>query len=89
SDRDALALDSLGAVPQATWNPDMHALQQRIQRRMTLASAQQLQAQGRGAEATALLEASLARGEGSPDDVMLLGDWAAARGEPGKARGYY
>ncbi|MFJ4453936.1 cellulose synthase complex outer membrane protein BcsC [Pseudomonas sp. NPDC089392] len=89
SDRDALALDSLGAVPQAAWNADMHALEQRIRRRMTLASAQQLQAQGRSAEATALLEASLARGEGSPDDLMLLAEWAAARGEPGKARGYY
>ncbi|WP_426807698.1 cellulose synthase complex outer membrane protein BcsC [Pseudomonas sp. WOUb67] len=89
SDRDALALDSLGAVPQATWNADMQALQRRIQRRMTLASAQQLQAQGRGTEATALLEASLARGEGGPDDLMLLADWAAARGEPGKALGYY
>lgn len=89
SDRDALALDSLGAVPQATWSADMQALQQRIQRRMTLASAQQLQAQGRGAEATALLEASLARGEGGPDDLMLLADWAAARGEPDKAGGYY
>lgn len=89
SDRDALALDSLGAVPQATWNADMQALQQRIQRRMTLASAQQLQAQGRSTEATALLEASLARGEGGPDDLMLLADWAAARGEPGKALGYY
>lgn len=89
SDRDALALDSLEAVPQATWNPDMQALQHRIQRRMTLASAQQLQAQGRGVEATAMLEASLARGEGSPDDWMLLAEWAAARGEPGKARGYY
>lgn len=89
SDRDALALDSLGAVPQAAWNADMHALEQRIRRRMTLASAQQLQAQGRSAEATALLEAGLARGEGSPDDLMLLAEWAAARGEPGKARGYY
>lgn len=57
SDRDALALDSLRAVPQATWSADMHALEQRVQRRMTLASAQQLQAQGRSAEATALLEA--------------------------------
>jgi Tfp pilus assembly protein PilF len=36
-----------------------------------------------------LLEASLARGEASPDDLMLLADWAAALGEPGKARGYY
>ncbi|MHB2048674.1 cellulose synthase complex outer membrane protein BcsC [Pseudomonas hunanensis] len=89
SDRDALALDSLRAVPQATWNADMHALEQRVQRRMTLASAQQLQAQGRSAEATALLEAGLARGEGSPDDLMLLADWAAARGEHGKARSYY
>ncbi|MEN5035400.1 cellulose synthase complex outer membrane protein BcsC [Pseudomonas sp. TWI929] len=89
SDRDALALDSLGAVPQAAWNTDMHALEQRIRRRMTLASAQQLQAQGRSAEATALLEAGLARGEGSPDDLMLLAEWAAARGEPGKARSYY
>ncbi|MFV3288714.1 cellulose synthase complex outer membrane protein BcsC [Pseudomonas sp. NY11955] len=89
SDRDALALDSLGAIPQATWNPDMRALHQRIQRRLTLASAQQLQAQGHSAEATALLEAALARGEGSPDDWMLLADWAAARGEPGQARGYY
>lgn len=67
----------------------MHALEQRVQRRMTLASAQQLQAQGRSAEATALLEAGLARGEGSPDDLMLLADWAAARGEHGKARSYY
>lgn len=89
SDRDALALDSLRAVPQATWSADMHALEQRVQRRMTLASAQQLQAQGRGAEATALLEAGLARGEGSSDDLMLLADWAAARGEHGKARSYY
>lgn len=89
SDRDALALDSLGAVPQATWSADMRALQQRIQRRVTLASAQQLQAQGRVTEATALLEAGLARGEGGPDDLMLLADWAAARGEPDKARGYY
>jgi len=89
SDRDALALDSLGAVPQRTWSADMHALEQRIRRRMTLASAQQLQAQGRTAEATRLLEASLARGEGSTDDLMLLADWAAANGEPGKARGYY
>ena len=89
SDRDALALDSLGAVPQATWSADMRALQQRIQRRVTLASAQQLQARGRVTEATALLEASLARGEGGPDDLMLLADWAAARGEPDKARGYY
>lgn len=89
SDRDALALDSLAAVPPAAWNADMHALQQRIQRRLTLASAQQLQAQGRGAEATTLLEAGLARGEGGPDDLMLLADWAAARGEPGKARDYY
>ncbi|WP_060514398.1 cellulose synthase complex outer membrane protein BcsC [Pseudomonas sp. NBRC 111132] len=89
SDRDALALDSLGAIPQPAWTPDMHALEQRIQRRMTLASAQQLQAQGRNADATALLEASLARGEASPDDLMLLADWAAALGEPGKARGYY
>ncbi|WHH49867.1 cellulose synthase complex outer membrane protein BcsC [Pseudomonas sp. Ap32] len=89
SDRDALALDSLRAVPQATWSADMHALEQRVQRRMTLASAQQLQAQGRSAEATALLEAGLARGEGSPDDLMLLADWAAARGEHGKARSYY
>lgn len=67
----------------------MHALEQRIRRRMTTASAQQLQAQGRTAEATSLLEASLARGEGSTDDLMLLADWAAANGEPGKARGYY
>lgn len=89
SERDALALDSLRAVPQATWSADMHALEQRVQRRMTLASAQQLQAQGRSAEATALLEAGLARGEGSPDDLMLLADWAAARGEHGKARSYY
>lgn len=89
SDRDALALESLRAVPQATWSADMHALEQRVQRRMTLASAQQLQAQGRSAEATALLEAGLARGEGSPDDLMLLADWAAARGEHGKARSYY
>ncbi|MFI7839429.1 cellulose synthase complex outer membrane protein BcsC [Pseudomonas asiatica] len=89
SDRDALALDSLGAVPQGAWSADMHALEQRIRRRMTLASAQQLQAQGRTAEATRLLEASLARGEGSTDDLMLLADWAAANGEPGKARGYY
>jgi Flp pilus assembly protein TadD len=89
SDRDALALDSLGAVPQATWNADMQALQQRIQRRLTLASAQQLQAQGRVTEATAMFEASLARGEGGPDDLILLADWAAARGEPDKARGYY
>ncbi|WP_338747008.1 cellulose synthase complex outer membrane protein BcsC [Pseudomonas putida] len=89
SDRDALALDSLGAVPQATWNADMQALQQRIQRRLTLASAKQLQAQGRVTEATAMLEASLARGEGGPDDLILLADWAAARGEPDKARGYY
>lgn len=89
SDRDALALDSLRAVPQATWSADMHALEQRVQRRMTLASAQQLQAQGRSVEATALLEAGLARGEGSPDDLMLLADWAAARGEHGKARSYY
>lgn len=89
SDRDALALDSLGAVPQGAWNADMHALEQRIRRRMTLASAQQLQAQGRTAEATRLLEAGLARGEGSTDDLMLLADWAAANGEPGKARGYY
>ncbi|UMY63645.1 cellulose synthase complex outer membrane protein BcsC [Pseudomonas sp. LS.1a] len=89
SDRDALALDSLGAVPQTAWSADMHALEQRIRRRMTLASAQQLQAQGRTAEATSLLEASLARGEGSTDDLMLLADWAAANGEPGKARGYY
>jgi len=89
SDRDALALDSLGAVPQAAWSADMHALQQRIQRRVTLASAQQLQAQGRVTEATAMLEASLARGEGGPDDLILLADWAAARGEPDKARGYY
>ncbi|HDS1819850.1 TPA: cellulose biosynthesis protein BcsC [Pseudomonas putida] len=89
SDRDALALDSLGAVPQGAWNAEMHGLQQRIRRRMTLASAQQLQAQGHSAQASALLEASLARGEGGPDDLLLLADWAAARGEPGKARGYY
>ncbi|KIY40550.1 cellulose synthase [Pseudomonas sp. 10-1B] len=89
SDRDALALDSMGAVPQGAWSADMHALQQRIRRRMTLASAQQLQAQGRSAEATALLEASLARGDGGPDDLMLLADWAAARDEHDKARGYY
>jgi len=89
SDRDALALDSLAAVPQSTWSADMQGLEQRIRRRMTLASAQQLQAQGHSTQASALLEANLARGEGGADDLMLLADWAAARGEPGKARGYY
>ncbi|MGE8060454.1 cellulose synthase subunit BcsC-related outer membrane protein [Pseudomonas sp. NPDC089547] len=89
SDRDALALDSLGTVPQGAWNVDMQALAQRIQRRLALASAQQLQAQGRSAEATAMLEASLARGEASPDELRLLAEWAAARGETDKAQDYY
>ncbi|WEZ88836.1 cellulose synthase complex outer membrane protein BcsC [Pseudomonas sp. NyZ480] len=89
SDRDALARNTLQAVPQSAWTDDMHALDKRMRRRMTLAQAQRLQEQGRTDEATAVLEAGLAHGEGDPDDLLLMADWAAERGEHGKARGYY
>jgi Flp pilus assembly protein TadD len=89
SDRDLLALDTLRAVPEGAWTDDMRTLDKRVRRRMTLAQAQRLQEQGRTAEATAVLEAGLAHGEGDPDDLLLMADWAAERGDSSKARGYY
>jgi Tfp pilus assembly protein PilF len=56
---------------------------------MTLAHAQRLQEQGRTDEATSVLEAGLAQGEGDPDDLLLMADWAAEQGNHTKARGYY
>ncbi|WP_449430342.1 cellulose synthase complex outer membrane protein BcsC [Pseudomonas putida] len=89
SDRDLLVLETLRSVPAAAWTDDMHGLEKRVRRRVTLAQAQQLHEQGRTAEATTLLEAGLAKGEGDPDDLLLLADWASARGDQAAARGYY
>ncbi|WP_343599114.1 cellulose synthase complex outer membrane protein BcsC [Pseudomonas sp.] len=89
TDRDAQAQDTLHAVPQGAWTDDMHTLDKRVRRRMTLAQAQRLQDQGRTDEASAVLEAGLAHGEGDPDDLLLMADWAAERGDQRKARGYY
>ncbi|WP_445673556.1 cellulose synthase complex outer membrane protein BcsC [Pseudomonas ceruminis] len=89
SDRDVLAQQTLRAVPQGAWTDDMRSLDKRLRRRMTLAQAQRLQDQGRTDEATAVLEAVQAQGEGDPDDLLLMADWAAERGDHSKARGYY
>lgn len=89
SDRDAQARDSLHGVPQSAWTDDMRTLDKRVRRRMTLAHAQRLQEQGRTDEATSVLEAGLAQGEGDPDDLLLMADWAAEQGNHTKARGYY
>ena len=89
SDRDAQVHDTLRAVPQGAWTDDMHTLDKRVRRRMTLAQAQRLQNQGRTDEASAVLEAGLAHGEGDPDDLLLMADWAAERGDHRKALGYY
>ncbi|MCO7516768.1 cellulose synthase complex outer membrane protein BcsC [Pseudomonas guariconensis] len=89
TDRDALALDSLARVPKGAWSDDMRTLDQRVRRRVTLAKARQLRDQGREAEATALLEASLAGGEGDPDDLLTLADWAMTRGDHKATQAYY
>ncbi|WP_282361555.1 cellulose synthase complex outer membrane protein BcsC [Pseudomonas sp. PS01300] len=89
SDRDAQVGATLGAVPANAWTEDMRNLDQRVRRRTTLAEAQRLQDQGRTAEATALLEAGLAKGTGDPDDLLLMADWAAKQGDLTKALGYY
>lgn len=89
TDRDALALDSLAGVPKGAWTDDMHALEKRARRRVTLAQARQLRDQGREAEASALLEAGIARGEGDTDDLLMLADWAATRGDHSTARTYF
>ncbi|MFJ4441198.1 cellulose synthase complex outer membrane protein BcsC [Pseudomonas sp. NPDC089422] len=89
SDRDAQVQDTLHAVPQGAWTDDMRTLDKRVRRRMTLAQAQRLQDQGRTDEASAVLEAGLAHGEGDPDDLLLMADWEAQRGDHRKALGYY
>ncbi|CAM3391304.1 cellulose synthase complex outer membrane protein BcsC [Pseudomonas plecoglossicida] len=89
SDRDAQVQDTLRAVPQGAWTDDMRTLDKRVRWRMTLAQAQRLQDQGRTEEATAVLEAGLAHGDGDPDDLLLMADWAAERGDQRKALGYY
>lgn len=89
SDRDAQVHDTLRAVVPSAWTDDMRRLDQRVRRRMTLAQAQRLQEQGHTEQATAVLESALAQGDGSPDDLLLMAEWAAERGDHAKARDYY
>ena len=87
-DRDAAALETLQAVPRSNWNEDMQALADRVQRRLLLARAEKLRETRREPAAVELIEAAVKENGGPPEDLVMLADWAQARGDIDKALDY-
>lgn len=86
--RDGAALATLRAVPQRQWTDDMQALATRVQRRQLLVRADKLRGSGREPAAIELVEQAVRANDGPPEDLVMLADWADARGETGKALDY-
>lgn len=85
ADRGDDALAALAALPSSQWTDDMHALARRLEREQLWMRLRQLRADGREAEALALLQQQ-------PDSVekyLLLGDWARERDSHAEAAGWY
>ena len=85
SDRAGAALAALRRLPAAQWDADMQALEARLERQQLVAEAWELRAQGREAEAVALLQAQPV----DADRELILGDWARMRGEYQQAMLHY
>lgn len=85
SDRLPQALAVLDALPQAQWDDDIRALSARLHRQQLTDHLWELRAQGREAEAIALLLQQPA----STDNDMLLAEWARLRGDHAQALHYY
>ncbi|WP_434030478.1 cellulose synthase complex outer membrane protein BcsC [[Pseudomonas] boreopolis] len=81
SDRLPQALQALGQVPRESWDADMLALSDRLQRQQVVDRAWELRAQGREPEAVALLRAQPHRAE----YTLMLADWARLRGDHAQA----
>lgn len=86
--RDVAALATLGDVAPELWDEGMRTLAARVQRRQLLERAETLRASGREAAAVGLIEHAVRENGGPPDDLVMLADWAASRGEPDKALDY-
>ncbi|WP_383697157.1 cellulose synthase subunit BcsC-related outer membrane protein, partial [Streptomyces sp. NPDC056465] len=85
SDRLPQALAVLDALPQAQWDDDIRALSARLHRQQLTDHLWELRAQGREAEAIALL----LQQPPSTDNDMLLAEWARLRGDHAQALHYY
>src|SRR5690606_8239025 len=85
SDRRDAALAALRSLPAAQWDEDMQALAARIERQQRVEHAWELRAQGREADAIALLQRQ-------PPDAgyqLMLGGWARLREDHASALRYY
>ncbi|HFF2828891.1 TPA: cellulose synthase complex outer membrane protein BcsC [Stenotrophomonas maltophilia] len=85
SDRLPQALAVLDALPQAQWDDDIRALSARLQRQQLVDHLWDLRAQGREAEAIALLQQQ----PPSTDNDLLMAEWARLRGDHAQALHYY
>lgn len=89
SERDASALSSLEAIPQAQWSDDMRALAARLQRRYLLARIEALQAAGQEREAIALLQAQAADRPLLVEGLLRLADRARQGDDHARALDLY
>ncbi|AVJ35180.1 cellulose biosynthesis protein BcsC [Stenotrophomonas sp. MYb57] len=85
SDRLPQALAVLEGVPRAQWDDDMRALSERLQRQQLIDHLWELRAQGREAEAVALLQQQ----PPSADNQLILAEWARLRDDHAQALHYY
>lgn len=88
ADRDSQALASLQQVKASEWSEDMHSLATRLERRELMARIDKLRSGGREAAAAGLMQERLRQNGDSVEDLLLLADWAIARGESAAARSY-
>ncbi len=88
AERDAQALASLHRIKEPDWDDDMRALATRVERRELMSRIDKLRATGREAAAVELMQERLRRHGDSVDDLLVLADWAVARGEPAAASPY-
>lgn len=85
SARDTQAVATLHQLPAHAWTADMHALAARLAREQRLREARALHAQGRDAQAAALLAVA----PNDADAQTLLADWARERGDYAAASRHY
>lgn len=88
AERDVAVLPTLRAVPEQQWSEDMHALATRVQRRQLLTRAEKLRETGREHAAIEIVETAVRDNGGPPADLVMLANWAEARGDTGKALDY-
>ena len=80
--RDVQAIASLNHISERDWDNDMRALATRLERRELMSRIDKLRDSGRESVAVELMQERLSKNGDSVDDLLLLADWAAIRGEP-------